>query len=102
MIQIALGFLDERVNLLESYEVTFIRTKGQNNLKLGTLQLLKREEKLAEVVQSGTASEAAPAVTYRFKVDAFEAGTPFFVEVQACGEGGNETSGLVFIKKVED
>ena len=50
-----------------TYEVTFIRTKGQNNLKLGTLQLLKREEKLAEVVQSGTASEAAPAVTYRFK-----------------------------------
>ena len=85
-----------------TYEVTFIRTKGQNNLKLGTLQLLKREEKLAEVVQSGTASEAAPAVTYRFKVDAFEAGTPFFVGVQACGEGGNETSGLVFIKKVED
>ena len=64
--------------------------------------MLSRWHIVMVIQQSGTASEAAPAVTYRFKVDAFEAGTPFFVEVQACGEGGNETSGLVFIKKVED
>ncbi len=82
-----------------TYEVTFIRTKGADALKLGTLQLFKRNEKLAEVVQSGVAGTSP--VTYRFRVDAFEAGTPFFITVEACGEGGNDTSGLVFIRKVE-
>ncbi len=83
-----------------TYEVTFIRTKGGNGLKLGTLQLFKRDEKLAEVVQEGVAG--ASPVTYRFQVDAFEAGTPFFINVQACGDGGNDTYGLVFIKKVNE
>ena len=29
-----------------------------------------------------------------------KAGTPFFLEVEACGEGGNNVSGLVFVKKL--
>ncbi len=82
-----------------TYEVTFIRTRGENALRLGTLQLFKRNEKLAEVALEGAAADSP--VTYRFRVDAFEAGTPFHIRVQACGEGGNDTSGLVFIRKVE-
>ncbi len=82
-----------------TYEVNFIHTNGENALRLGTLQLFKRNEKLTEVTQESVAG--AEVATYRFRVDAFEAGTPFFIVVQACGESGNNTSGLVFIKKVD-
>ncbi len=81
------------------YEVTFIHTKGANAFRTGTLRLFKRDELLAEVQQSATIDSASPTVTYRFNLDAFEAGTPFFIQVDACGDGGNDTSGLVFIRK---
>lgn len=84
-----------------TYEVTFVQTKGENNTKLGQLELFKRDEKLAQVQQDATLSNGAKAASYRFTVDAFEAGTPFFINAQVCGDGGNDTSGLVFIRKVE-
>ncbi len=81
------------------YEITFVHTKGQNAFRTGTLKLFKRDELLTEVKQSATLSSASPIATYRFQVDAFEAGTPFFIQVEACGDGGNDTAGLVFINK---
>ena len=64
------------------------------------LKLLKRDELLVEVSMSKVLTESDNKVTYSFSVDAFEAGTPFFLEVEACGEGGNNVSGLVFVKKL--
>lgn len=81
------------------YVITFIPTKGENSLQLGGLKLYKRDELLAEVAQSSTSDSNDGTTAYRFSVDAFEAGTPFFIEVEAWGEGGNDTSGLVFIRK---
>ena len=82
-----------------TYEISFIRTKGTADLKMGRLQVLKREEKLADIQQEHTLSSTSPIATYQFTIDAFEAGTPFFIEVEAYGAGGNDVSGLVFIKK---
>ena len=79
------------------YVITFIPTKGENPLQLGGMKLYKRDELLTEVAQPSTSDNGTTA--YRFPVDAFEAGTPFFIEVEAWGEGGNDTSGLVFIRK---
>ena len=81
-----------------NYEVTFVHTNGANALNLGKMKLFKREEVLTEVELKGKAT-GNNQVTYQFKVDQFEAGTPFFIEVEAYGEGGNDTAGLVFIKK---
>lgn len=81
------------------YELTFVRTKGENALHTGKLRLLKRDEVLAEVEQDAEVSAASPAAAYAFRVDAFEAGTPFYIEVEANGSGGNDTAGLVFIRK---
>lgn len=80
------------------FEISFIQTGGQNALKLGNLSLWKRDEKLAET-SINQSSQTDKAVTGAFKVDAFEAGTPFYVEVEACGVNGNDTRGLVFIRK---
>ncbi|MDO4930092.1 MAG: family 20 glycosylhydrolase [Bacteroidales bacterium] len=80
------------------YEVSFIGERGTAHLRLGDLKVYKRDELIATVSQSATAD---PAATYAFTVDSFEAGTPFFIEVTASGDNGNDTSGLVFIKKAE-
>lgn len=82
-----------------TYEISFIRTKGTNNMKTGNLKVWKRDEKLADVPQDCTLSPTSSVATYQFTIDAFEAGTPFFIEVEAYGENGNDVSGLVFIKK---
>ncbi len=81
------------------YEVTFVHQRGATPLRLGKLRLFKRDELLAEVDADFSVSVAAPTATYRFSVDAFEAGTPFYIEVTAHGEGGNDTAGLVFVRK---
>ncbi len=80
------------------YEVSFVNERGENHLKLGTLKVMKRNEVVATVEQVATTT---PTATYTFTIDSFEAGTPFYLDVQACGEGGNDTVGLVFVKKVE-
>ena len=80
------------------YEIAFIQTGGQNVLNLGNLSLWKRDEKLAEI-SINQSSQADKPVVGSFKVDAFEAGTPFYIEVEACGVNGNDTKGLVFIRK---
>lgn len=85
-----------------AYEVTFIQTKGTNNTQLAQLRLFKRDEKLAEIQQEALIGKESESTTYRFTVDSFEAGTPFFIEVQAYGNGGNDTSGLIFIKKLDN
>ena len=82
-----------------NYAISFISTKGNNSLHLGKLKLYKRDELLAEVSEPVAADSDTTATAYRFRVDEFEAGTPFFIEVEAWGKGGNDTSGLVFILK---
>lgn len=81
------------------YEVTFVRTKGDNALRTATLKVFKRDELVAEAAGQFTVGQASPVATYSFTVDAFEAGTPFYIVVECCGEGGNDTSGLVFVRK---
>ena len=78
------------------YTLTFIPQRGTNALHLESLTLKKRDE----VIATATPQRNADGTTaYNFTVSNFEAGTPFYIEVQACGEGGNDTSGLVFLLK---
>lgn len=79
------------------YEITFVKTRGTNALRLGDIRVLKRDEVVAKVSQNAL---TAPAVTIPFTVSNFEAGTPFYVEIMANGEGGNDSQGLVFIRKI--
>ncbi|MBD5375582.1 MAG: family 20 glycosylhydrolase [Bacteroides sp.] len=82
------------------YEVTFIPLKGESSLNLGTLRLMKRDEQLAEVVADNKIKAGTSPATYRFSVDAFEAGTPFTIVVDQFGPEGNDSHGLVFVRKL--
>lgn len=81
-----------------NYEITFVQTRGTQKLRLGNLRVLKRDEVMATADQN---SLTTSAVTIPFTIQNFEAGTPFYIEVMANGEGGNDTQGLVFIRKVK-
>lgn len=84
-----------------TYELTVIPTRGEDAVRLGTLKLLKRKELMAEVSADKTVKVGSSPATYRFKLDAFEAGTPFHIEIQAYSPNGNNTTGMMFLRKVE-
>lgn len=82
------------------YEVTLVQTDGTNSLKVDGIKVLKRDE-LLEKIKDMQSVNKQHIVTYRFPIKSFEAGTPFYLEMQIYGDGGNNTNGAVFIKKVD-
>ena len=84
-----------------NYEIAFVPIKGDGSLQTGTLKVYKRDELLATVKGSHTAKPGAEPSVYKFAIDSFEAGTPFFIDVKACAPDGNDTYGLVLIRKVD-
>ena len=82
------------------FDITVVRTRGSGRLNLGKLVQFKREERLAEVPMQAVLDANTPAVTYRLTQTAFEAGVPFYFEVEAAPEG--DIAGYVFVKKVEE
>lgn len=83
------------------YELTVIPTRGDNIVRLGALKLLKRNELMAEVSADKTTKVGVSPAIYRFRLDAFEAGTPFHIELQGYAPDGNNTTGMIFLRKVE-
>lgn len=81
------------------YTLTFVHTGGRDAMKMGALKVFKRDELVAEVSNEGIINAVGNNLSYTFVIDTFEAGTPFFVEVEAYGDKGNDINGLVFIKK---
>jgi hexosaminidase len=84
-----------------AYELTIVPTRGDKALRLGTLKLWKRQELMAEVAADVIAKPGDAPVTYRFVLDAFEAGTPFHIELQSYAPDGNNTTGLMFLRKLD-
>lgn len=84
-----------------NYEITFVPLKGDNSLNTGEIKVYKRDELLAVAGGEFAVSAGSDPAVYRFAVDSFEAGTPFFIDVQSCAPDGNDTYGLVLIRKVD-
>jgi hexosaminidase len=84
-----------------TYELTVIPTRGNNPARLGTMKLWKRNELMAQVNADNTVKAGQQPFTYRFTLDAFEAGTPFHIELNGYAPEGNDTSGMMFLRKVD-
>lgn len=82
-----------------TYEITFIPTRGEASIHLGDLRVFKRDEKVADAPGDNLMKDSP--VSYRFKVDEFEAGTPFSIIVDQWGENSSGSHGLVFIRKID-
>lgn len=84
-----------------TYELTVIPTRGESPVQLGTLKLWKRQELMAEVKADKLIKTGDAPATYRFTLDAFEAGTPFHIELEGYAPQGNNTSGMMFLRRLE-
>lgn len=74
-----------------TYEVTFVQEEGTGKMTACDLRLYKGKELIDQPEASGTT----------VKVETFEAGTPFTLVFKARTEGGNDSKGLIFIKKLD-
>lgn len=84
-----------------TYEVTFVQTEGNHGLEVSGINVFKRDERLVHIDQTQTVKKSQVAA-FRFKIDSFEAGTPFYLDVQMAGVGGTNTNGAVFIRKISE
>ena len=84
-----------------TYELTVIPTRGDAPVRLGALKLWKRKELMAEVAADKTIKTGEQPATYRFTLNAFEAGTPFHIELEGYAPNGNNTTGMIFLRKVD-
>lgn len=84
-----------------TYEVTFVQTEGNHGLEVSGINVFKRDERLVHIAQTQTVKKSQVAA-FRFKIDSFEAGTPFYLDVQMAGVGGTNTNGAVFIRKISE
>ncbi len=83
------------------YQITFIYTGGQYRLDIEGVKLFKRDQLVGEDIHSGSTGGAHTNNTYIINVDSFEAGTPFFIEAMVRGDLGNDSNGVVLIKKLD-
>lgn len=84
-----------------TYEVTFVQTEGNHGLEVSGINVFKRDERLVHIAQTQTVKKSQVAA-FRFKIDSFEAGTPFYLDVQMAGVEGTNTNGAVFIRKISE
>jgi hexosaminidase len=85
-----------------TYELTVIPTRGDSPVQLGNLKLWKRQELMAEVQANTVVKTEQAPFTYRFTLDGFEAGTPFHIELEGYAPQGNNTSGMMFLRRIEN
>ena len=83
-----------------SYRIAFIPTKGENQLKLGNLRVMKRDEIIGEASGDFLISTSEEPAIYEVKVNNFEAGTPIKLVIGQYGPAGNDSSGIVMIEKL--
>lgn len=89
-----------KLNSNGRYQMAFVQTGGADSLHIGKLKVWKRNELMAEVEADHVITAGGEAAVYTFDIKHFEAGTPFTVEVEVYGEGGNNTNGYVFTKLI--
>ena len=80
------------------YEVNFIAFRGDNTLEVVSVELFKRDDKIAESDQ--LFEKSGTIASFVIDVTSFEAGTPFFIEAMVKAVGGVDSAGAIFIRKL--
>lgn len=86
-----------------TYEITFIYTGGSIGLQIEGVRVFRNDTVLmGEDIHSGFTGGGSRNNTYRIKIDGYETGASFIVKAQMCGDTGDNSNGVVCIKKVEE
>jgi len=90
------------INKNGTYEVTFIYTKGEHRLDIDGITVVQNDvKKVAEDKHYGIAAGRPKNNTYTVKINAYETGASYKVKAMIYGDTGDDSNGMVFIKRVK-
>lgn len=84
-----------------TYEVTFIYTEGAHKLEIEGVSVYKNRQLITADKHLGETGSTSNDNTYIIKIDDYETGAEFKIKANVRGDIGNDTYGVVFIKKKE-
>ena len=91
----ATGLIDKN----GTYLITFIYTGGEFRLDIDGIAVYKNQRKIAEDRHHGFTGGQKRKNTYTFKIDEYETGAEFKIKADIYGDEGDDSKGLIFIKR---
>ncbi len=88
------------INKNGQYIVTFVYTGGEHRLDIDGIEIVKNDTKvLAKDIHHGFTGGQAKDNQYRVTIEGYETGASFKIKAAVYGDIGNDTNGLVFIRR---
>ena len=89
-----------RINSNGTYELTFIYTGGTQRLDIEKVEVLVNGKVVAADKHYGTTGGQNKNNVYRLKITKYETGANYTIIANVMGDTGNDSNGVVLIKKV--
>jgi hexosaminidase len=83
------------------YEVTFIYTGGDQRLDIEKVEVILHGKVVADDIHYGTTGGSNKDNIYRFEIKDFETGAGYTIRAHIRGDTGNDSNGLVLMKRSE-
>ena len=84
------------------YEITFIYTDGAHKLEIEGVSVYKNRQLITEDRHKGETGTSSSENTYSVKINEYETGAEFKIKANVRGDIGNDSQGVVFIKKKDN
>ena len=91
-----------KINGNGTYRITFIYTSGAVRLDIDSVKVFRNDVQVAEDIHHGVTGASSSKNSYNVKITSYETGAAFKIKAQVYGDTGNDTNGVVLIKKVSE
>jgi hexosaminidase len=88
------------INANGTYQVTFVYTGGVQRLDIDKVEIIRNQTLVATDAHHGFTGGQAKDNAYTVKIDAYETGAAFKVRAYIYGDEGNDSNGVVLIRKM--
>ena len=83
-----------------TYEISFHYTGGAQGLAIESVEIIRNDrDSMGKAVHKGFTGGRSRNNFYKIKVDGYETGASFKVKAKICGDTGNNSNGVVCIRK---
>lgn len=90
-----------KINDNGTYEITFMYTDGAHKLEIEEVSVYKNRQLITQDRHKGETGTSSSENTYRVKIDDYETGAEFKINATVRGDIGNDSNGVVFIRRKE-
>ena len=84
-----------------TYEITFIYTSGTHKLEIQGVSVYKNRQLVDVDKHLGSTGASSNGNSYQIKIDEYETGAEFKIQAMVRGDIGNDSNGVVLIRKKE-